>query len=861
MNKPKVREALYVLAATITVTQTAGAGLKSLRDSEKVNVPQWAVQALDWWRGFNLPEQLLMGAGMAATIWLLLRALAWGFSSVGGTAEGVEDGGAADKPATVGETTETGAGALESQPVAEPVDEAGQVEADFAEEEASGVGTMGLGGLGTKEPPQGEKTERGVLVARSMVPVVGFKDRDEELAQLKELAEAGRSVIWVTGLARAGKTDLISRHVKQCGREERAARFELRRGADVQAFFEGVNSFLREGGEDGFHSTSQNPNLSTEARAVRLCRVLSGGGWVIVLDSFETEVANAEWETIVRTMQSESLDGCAILVGSRVMPEWGDPHAHVAVGAIEEGAGKELLAEAGAPAEAADDLFGLTGGLPGALETAGALARKRTAREILDNIGESTADVAERLLAESYEVASKDAQHLWAGLCLLPGAVTRGAARAMCEEVAFDDAWDELVEWHLLEPGENAAELHPLARAVGERRLQGMADWRQACGQRIAKYYADFAEAKAEDRDAIEAELENVLAAARLAFEYQEWEALWAIGYALDEPLMYAGRWTAREELLRLCLEGARTAGDLTRRKEFAHNLAVALQGRGDLEAAAKLYRESIAVAQEQKDRPGEAKTLHQLGMVAQDRGKLEEAEGFYKQSLEIEREVGDRRGEAKPLHQLGIVAQARGKLEEAEDWYNQSLEIEREVGNRQGIGASLHQLGNVAEIRGELEEAEGFYNQSLEIKREVGDRPGEAMTQHALAVIAQERGDWESAETECDECLRLYRDLGMRREEAMALHTKGTLAQDRGRLEEAEDLYKQSLEIEREVGDRRSEAATLAQMAVLAEEQGDVGMAAERMGRAVAMMEEMGMGEAGRAWGDLERLRGLREK
>ena len=69
-------------------------------------------------------------------------------------------------------------------------------------------------------------------------------------------------------------------------------------------------------------------------------------------------------------------------------------------------------------------------------------------------------------------------------------------------------------------------------------------------------------------------------------------------------------------------------------------------------------------------------------------------------------------------------------------------------------------------------------------------------------------------------------------------------------------DFYKQSLEIKREVGDRRGEAQTLAQMALLAEEQGDVGLAVERMEQAVGMMEGMGLGEAGRAGGELERLR-----
>jgi len=76
------------------------------------------------------------------------------------------------------------------------------------------------------------------------------------------------------------------------------------------------------------------------------------------------------------------------------------------------------------------------------------------------------------------------------------------------------------------------------------------------------------------------------------------------------------------------------------------------------------------------------------------------------------------------------------------------------------------------------------------------------------------------------------------------------------GKLEEAEDFYRQSLEIARKVGNRPGEAQTLWAMALLAEQQGDVGLAVERMEKAVGMFEEMGMAEAGRARGVLERLR-----
>jgi len=649
-----------------------------------------------------------------------------------------------------------------------------------------------------------------------MVPTVDFRDRERELERLRELVKEGRGVLWVTGPSQAGKSWLISRHLKARDAEGGAARFELREKPLVEGFFEGVNAFLREREEDGFNAALRSPHLDVEGRAARLCQVLRGGAWVLLLDSFESVAEDAEWERVVKVMQEGSLDGSVVFVGSRVMPEWGDRQAELALGPMDEEEGKGMLAESGVRGDAADELFERTGGLPGALEVAGALAADRGAGDVLRDVKGAAGEIGESLLAETFEAAGEGAKRLWAGLCVLPGAVMRQTGEALCERDDFAEAWSELVRRKLLEPGEERAELHPLARTVGEARLRGMVEWEEECGRRIADFYAQFAEEKKEDRAAVEGELENVLAAARLAFRYGEWDALWQIGDRVVPLLLLTGRWATGEELVRLYGEGARDAKEPARELLSLGELANLAYRRGDLPAAEERYAAVLTAAQTRQMRKEEGTTLHQLGMVAQARGKLDEAEGLYRESLEIKREVRDRPGEASTLHNLGALAQQRGKLDEAEGLYRESLEIEREVGSRPGIAMSLHQLGRVAQDRGKLEEAEGLYRESLEMKREVGDRPGEAA----------------------------------------ALHQLGMVAQDRGKLDEAEDWYKQSLEIEREVGNRPGEARTMAQMALLAEKQEDLKLAVERMEKACAMLEEMGLAEQEKAREHLDRLK-----
>jgi tetratricopeptide (TPR) repeat protein len=512
----------------------------------------------------------------------------------------------------------------------------------------------------------------------------------------------------------------------------------------------------------------------------------------------------------------QSLEGSVLVIGSRVLPKWAERSAELPVGAMEEEAGKQLAAAAGLPDADCSRLYRAVGGLPGALKVGGALALERGVDAVTKDLKGTAEQIGEELLGDVFAASGEPAQKLWTGLCLLPAPVTREAAQAICQEESFDAAWAELVRRKLMEPGAERAELHPLARAIGQATLSRMSEWSRQCRQHIARFYADSAESIGADRAALDAELENLLAAARLAYEAQEWEALWAMGYSLNTALNYAGRWAAREGLLRLCHEGAQEAHNGRHEAGFGHNLAVLLQNRGQLDEAERLFQQSLEIEREVGGRPGEAISLHQLGMVAQDRGELDEAERLYQQSLQIEQEVGDRPGEAKTLHPLGRVAQDRGELDEAERLYQQSLQIKREVGGRPGEAIPLHQLGRVAQDRGELDEAERLYQQSLQIKREVGDRPGEAISLHQLGMVAQ----------------------------------------DRGRLDEAECLYQQSLEIARKVGNRPGEAISLAQLALIAEQRGDLRLAVERMQEASAMLAEMGLADKERAAQDLEHLR-----
>ncbi|UCC67081.1 MAG: tetratricopeptide repeat protein [Armatimonadota bacterium] len=450
------------------------------------------------------------------------------------------------------------------------------------------------------------------------------------------------------------------------------------------------------------------------------------------------------------------------MLGTRRTPSWLDESAVLHMPPMPAEQMSTLCRKLGLTEAEAGEVCGKLAGLPGAAWVFRGILEQKGAQAARRLVGKKPEKLGRTLFQAAFKAASQSARDVWMVASWFPQPLTRGTAFTICGEDVFKEGVALLERWTVVTEGAERLDLHAWATRTGERALWWQWRKRRLWGARAAAYFALFAIQNSEDRAAVEAELENILAAARLAFRYREWEALWAMGYALDDPLEYAGRWTAREKLLRSCLEGAEKVGNKQQRAVFTNNLGIVLFQRGKVEAAEALYQESLKLRRGLGNRQWEAQTLHQLGTVAQQRGNLEEAEGLYKESLEIEKELGNRVGIAYSLHQLGMVAQARARLEEAEGYYNQSLEIAREVGDRPGIAQSLHQLGMVAQAGRRLPDAKRLYDQSLEIVRDVGDRPREAKTLAVMALLAEELGDLKLAVERTERAWRMFEEMGL---------------------------------------------------------------------------------------------------
>ena len=288
----------------------------------------------------------------------------------------------------------------------------------------------------------------------------------------------------------------------------------------------------------------------------------------------------------------------------------------------------------------------------------------------------------------------------------------------------------------------------------------------------------------------------------------------------------------------------------------FLHNLAVLHHALGDLDAARKLYNQSLAIAQELGSKTGIAQVLHNLAAITQGQGDYTEARKLYNQSLAVNRELGNETGIAQDLHQLAMLAHDQGDYAEARKLYDQSFAIVQELGDKTGIAGTLHQLAMLAHDQGTYAEARKLYHQSLAITQELGNKAGIAQTLHQLAVLAHDQGDYAEARKLYDQSLVTKQELGDKAGIAQNLHQLAMLAQHQGDYAKARKLYHQSLAIVQKLDDKAGIAETTAQLGRLAEVEKDDRTALGNYTQALSIFEELKSPYRDLAKKDIARMR-----
>jgi predicted ATPase/DNA-binding SARP family transcriptional activator len=181
-----------------------------------------------------------------------------------------------------------------------------------------------------------------------------------------------------------------------------------------------------------------------------------------------------------------------------------------------------------------------------------------------------------------------------------------------------------------------------------------------------------------------------------------------------------------------------------------------ARQNLGDLDAAERLLRESLAAGRASDD-PGPAvSALNALADLACYRGDYATARSMLEECVATSRELGDDYKLALHLNNLATVHHVQGQYADAGRLYECSLEICRRVGDREGMGIALSNLGEVACSLGDHARARRCYEDGLALGREIGEAWTIMVCLNNLGEVAGLLGDERAAVAYLHEALAL---------------------------------------------------------------------------------------------------------
>src|SRR5438552_2835228 len=143
---------------------------------------------------------------------------------------------------------------------------------------------------------------------------------------------------------------------------------------------------------------------------------------------------------------------------------------------------------------------------------------------------------------------------------------------------------------------------------------------------RFVEYFSGYAKLHAsptpQDYEALELEKDNVLYAIDLASGSEDWASVIEIRSALEQFLDVHGYWEDAIRTGKQALAAARKLRWDAAIGQFANNLGLKHQDRGEIDAARQLYNESLEIKKKLGNQGGIAITLHQLAILAHNQGE-----------------------------------------------------------------------------------------------------------------------------------------------------------------------------------------------------------------------------------------------
>jgi predicted ATPase/uncharacterized protein HemY len=510
-----------------------------------------------------------------------------------------------------------------------------------------------------------------------------------------------------------------------------------------------------------------------------------------------------------------------------------------------------------------ESILSLTDGIPLGVELAAAWTDKRSLKEIAIGI-KSTPLMSQppgglpmvkrhisltRCLDWSLSFLENWAQDGFARLSCFIDTFAADIAHIACSVSDAQGLLDRLQDASLVRRfevgGYGRYTMHRITRAYAIGKLSSMSS-ASSIRQIFVDAYRKLAATNSDIREpaklaVLKAELRNALAAADIAGQLSNWDAIIRLSESLGPFLDRSGLWAERESLTRSALDALRRYQGTLTGSPFKEKEGLILDDLGDTYAkmgrwteAEEAYQDSLSVKRTHGSLTAQGVALDKLARVYLRQGRWGQAEKTcghsLKTKLKEKRLQRDHRGLSFTLNNLGDIYRQRADGVKAERCYRRSLRIVEIIGERRSEGVTLNKLANLFETLGQLPVALKTYEKSLQIFRYGRARNAgrEAQTLNGIGSVYRQQKRWPEAEAQFQKSLDIYQKLEDRRVEAITLSELGSLYRDQRNWPRAEVMYSQALVIHRTIGDALGEAIILDKFGRLYHEQEEWGKAEE---------------------------------
>jgi tetratricopeptide (TPR) repeat protein len=231
-----------------------------------------------------------------------------------------------------------------------------------------------------------------------------------------------------------------------------------------------------------------------------------------------------------------------------------------------------------------------------------------------------------------------------------------------------------------------------------------------------------------------------------------------------------------------------------------ANRRAEAQLRAGDLDGAARGYREALRASQSLEDADGIAANAVNLSIVYQRLGKLSEARASLAPVLEQPNLSFAPERLAQAALRRSLIDLDERRFASAGDWAERA---ESHCNRSCALSAAIHNVkGQLALEAGNAEAAAASAKQALEASRGSGDRAEGANALRLLGISAVRSGDAAAALSHIGAALAIDRDLAAPRKIYLDLVWLGRISAMRGERDSARAYYERALAVGQAEGD-----------------------------------------------------------